>query len=58
MNHSYPLFHMNFGYSTITSHGDGTNFDGRFGTMRVYNKLLTDAEVLNNYNADKSKYGL
>ena len=58
MNHSYPLFHMNFGYSTITNQGDGTNFDGRFGTMRVYNKLLTDAEVLNNYNADKSKYGL
>jgi large repetitive protein len=55
---SSMAFYMNFGYSTVTNHGDGTNFDGRFGTMRVYNKLFTDAEVLNNYNADKSKYGL
>ena len=51
-------FYMNFGYRTITSHGDATDFNGRFGTMRVYNKLLTDAEVLNNYNTDKSTYGL
>jgi hypothetical protein len=57
MDSSMP-FYMNFGYVDSTSHGDGTNFDGRFGTMRVYNKSLTDAEVLNNYNADKSKYGL
>jgi hypothetical protein len=58
MDYSHPLFHMNFGYSTTTSQGDATNFDGRFGIMRVYNKALTDAEVLNNYNVDKSKYGL
>jgi hypothetical protein len=58
MNYSNPLFHMNFGFRTITSQGDATNFDGRFGIMRVYNKSLTDAEVLNNYNVDKSKYGL
>jgi hypothetical protein len=57
MNSSMP-FYMNFGASTTTNQGDGTNFDGRFGIMRVYNKALTDAEVLSNYNADKSKYGL
>ena len=55
---SSMAFYMNFGYRTVTNHGDGTDFNGRFGTMRVYNKLLTDAEVLNNYNSDKSKYGL
>ena len=54
MNYSYSLFHMNFGYSTITNQGDGTNFDGRFGIMRVYNKALTDAEVLSNYNSTLS----
>jgi hypothetical protein len=48
-------FYMNFGYQDlITSQGDGTNFDGRFGIMRVYNKSLTDAEVLSNYNSTLS----
>ena len=47
-------FYMNFGYADFTSHGDGTNFDGRFGIMRVYNKALTDAEVLSNYNSTLS----
>lgn len=52
---STPLpFYMNFGYADTTSHGDGTNFDGRFGIMRVYNKALTDAEVLSNYNSTLS----
>jgi hypothetical protein len=52
---SPPLpFYMNFGYADTTSHGDGTNFDGRFGIMRVYNKALTDAEVLSNYNSTLS----
>lgn len=50
MDSSMP-FYMNFGYADTTSHGDGTNFDGRFGIMRVYNKALTDAEVLSNYNS-------
>jgi hypothetical protein len=52
---SPPLpFYMNFGYADTTSHGDGTTFDGRFGIMRVYNKALTDAEVLSNYNSTLS----
>ena len=52
---SPPLpFYMNFGYADTTNHGDGTNFDGRFGIMRVYNKALTDAEVLSNYNSTLS----
>ena len=42
---------MNFGFRTITSQGDATNFDGRFGIMRVYNSALTDAQVLSNYNS-------
>ena len=53
MNQSFP-FYMNFGFADFTSQGDGTNFDGRFGIMRVYNKVLTDAEVLSNYNSTLS----
>ena len=55
---SSMAFYMNFGFADFTSQCDGTNFDGRFGIMRVYNKALTDAEILSNYNADESNYGL
>jgi hypothetical protein len=33
-------------------------FDGKIGITRLYNTALTSADVLQNYNADKSKYGL
>ena len=33
-------------------------FDGKIGITRLYSSALTSTEVLNNYNADKSKYGL
>jgi len=42
--------------------GGGTdnvmNFDGTYFTARIYNKRLTDAEVLQNYNALKPRFGL
>jgi hypothetical protein len=33
-------------------------FNGRMGIVRYYNAALTAAQVLQNYNADKSTYGL
>jgi hypothetical protein len=33
-------------------------FDGKIGITRLYNSSLTSTQVLQNYNADKSKYGL
>jgi hypothetical protein len=33
-------------------------FDGRIGITRLYNAALTSSQVLQNYNANKSKYGL
>ena len=33
-------------------------FDGKIGIVRLYNVALTSSQVLQNYNADKSKYGL
>jgi hypothetical protein len=47
-------FYMNFGYRDTTNQGDGTDFNGRFGIMRVYNIALTDAQVLSNYNSTVS----
>ena len=51
---SSMAFYMNFGFADSTSQGDGTNFDGRFGIMRVYNSALTDAQILSNYNSTVS----
>ena len=34
------------------------NFDGTIGTVRVYNKALSAAEILQAYNAQKGRYGL
>lgn len=33
-------------------------FDGRGGTFRIYNRALTASEVLQNYNAQKGRFGL
>ena len=34
------------------------SFQGKMGVFRMYKKALSSDEVLSNYNADKSKYGL
>lgn len=50
-------------YYTIAA-SDGTNmgtnayWSGRFSNFSVYNRSLTAAEVLKNYTATKSRYGL
>jgi hypothetical protein len=33
-------------------------FDGRIGIVQIYNRALTSTEVLQNYNAYKSRFGL
>ena len=33
-------------------------FNGQIGVVRLYNKPLTDSEVLNNFNTTKATYGL
>jgi hypothetical protein len=33
-------------------------FDGRIGITRLYNAALTAEQVLQNYNANRSVYGL
>jgi len=37
---------------------DGTYLNGRIGTFKIYNRELTATEVLQNYNATKSRFGL
>ena len=42
----------------IGAHSSGYYLDGEIAASRVYNKALTAAEVLQNYNAQKSRFGL
>ena len=46
-----------FGAGTDTNMGDGGYFTGGLGEGRVYNKGLSAAEVLANFNATKARYG-
>lgn len=38
--------------------GSSNSFVGELGIIRVYTKALSDAEVLQNFNADKADFGL
>ena len=49
----YAIAHADF-----TSLGDGSFANMRFGGMQVYNTALSTNDVLNNYNATKSRFGL
>jgi hypothetical protein len=46
----------------IGSFGDGSVFgqwlNGRMGVVRIYDKALSASEVSQNFDSDKSKYGL
>lgn len=43
----------------IAQRGDGAwKFNGKISTAFIYNKVLSDAEILQNYNATKSRFGL
>jgi hypothetical protein len=40
------------------NHAESREFNGKIAVVRLYNKDLSAAEVLQNYNAEKSRYGL
>lgn len=40
-----------------SDYGPGAWLDGNVAVTRAYSKILSDAEVLQNYNAEKSRYG-
>ena len=53
-----PGWYLNFGNSDTTKFANGAAFQGKLGVIRLYNKVLTQAEVTQNYDATKSLYGL
>jgi hypothetical protein len=53
------------GYTTVSSQynvfgvrGSGRYYNGNLYTARIYNKALSSTEVLQNYNAQKARFGL
>jgi hypothetical protein len=44
--------------TNIATFGGGNLLNGRIAKVYCYNRSLTAAEVLNNYNLDKSQFGL
>jgi hypothetical protein len=45
------------GQSSATNMGSGSYFDGLIGVYRTYKRALTNAEITQNYNAEKGFYG-
>lgn len=53
-----PGWYLNFGSSESTFFATGAAFQGKLGVIRLYNRVLSQAEITQNYNATKSLYGL
>lgn len=53
-----PGWYLNFGSSDTTKFATGNAFQGKLGVIRLYNRVLSEVEVIQNYNATKSLYGL
>jgi hypothetical protein len=53
-------WYIQFGATDTTTYNASTAgyFAGRYGIIRFYNRALTPSEVTQNFNADKTKYGL
>jgi hypothetical protein len=47
---------------TLYPYGGGGNptfsVQGNVGSLRIYNKVLTATEILQNYNATKTRFGI
>lgn len=57
---SIPANLMNNNYNTIIGHDDDSSsryFQGQISQVRIYDGVLTATEVLQNYNAHKTRFG-
>jgi len=57
-NNNLPLIIGNSHYFSTLGQYDIYGWNGRIAQVRVYNRALSDAELTQNYNAHKSRYGL
>jgi len=52
---SLQTYELNIG---TTANSSNHMFQGNIGTVKIYNKALSATEILQNYNATKSRFGL
>lgn len=59
-SHNMTLAHLGSETTNLSSYSNagGNYLNGRISKVYTYNRPLTSSEVLQNYNADKSLYGL
>jgi hypothetical protein len=53
-----PGWYLNFGASETTKFANGNAFQGKLGVIRLYNRVLSQSEINQNYDATKALYGL
>ena len=53
-----PAWYLNFGLSDTTAFSTSVRFQGKLGVIRLYNRVLSQSEITQNFDATKSKYGL
>lgn len=53
-----PGWYLNFGSGETTKFANGNAFQGKLGVVRLYNRVLSQAEVTQNYDVTKVLYGL
>jgi hypothetical protein len=55
----YNIIDIAKSYNTNSGQGWGSDFfKGNMGVFKLYNRVLTSNEVLQNYNSYKNKYGI
>ena len=55
--HDFDNWSIGAGFVSSDSRGDSEEFDGYMSSILIYNRALTAAEVTQNYNATKGRYG-
>ena len=56
-SHTFDNWSFGAGSVSSSSRGDSEEFDGYMSSILIYNRALTAAEVTQNYNATKGRYG-